>query len=155
MKWWRLFLYYKERLWPLLLGVLTGYLFYKYQIKINDLPGFIDKLLNTTLSVSGTLLGFLLTILTIMNSINTRRMHFVRTGGGLNSLNRYLKWALWFDLLSITIFFIFPLAITQPYFSDYKIQLYTGLVSIIAFTWFLNIRFALIFIKLLTDPQDQ
>ncbi len=81
-------------------------------------------------------------------------MTFIKTAGAFGTLNRYLKLALWFDLISVSVFFIFPLIISHESCKAYTDYFYTGLVTIISYTWFLNIRFSLIFIKLLTDPVE-
>jgi|GEM_PF-4969096 len=155
MNFYKQLLAWKEKFWPLLLTIIALIIFYKYQDKIKDLDKTIDKLLETSLAVSGALLGFLLTILTIINSISTRRMHFVKTGGGFPLLNHYLKMAIWFDLINISTFFIYPLMASYNFIINYISYIKIGVVGIIIFTWLLNIRFSLIFIKLLTDPTTK
>lgn len=144
--------HYIERYWCVVLAIILSILFYECQHNIEKVGEMISKLLEITLSLCATLLGFLLTILTIINTINTRRMNFVRDSGYLYTLNSYLKIALWMDLVTISLSFIFPLLQmvnnTQQAVSWYNL----GVIFIVSYTLFSNIRFSIIFINLLTDP---
>ena len=144
---------YVEKYYPLVLSVILTVLFCRFQHRLESVDEMVKKLLDAALAVSGALLGFLLTILTIINTIETRRMQFVRDSGNLPLLNRYLKVALYSNIASISIYFILPALSTFHEWQKYKVGIYAILVFIVAFTWIVNIRFSSVFIKLLTDPE--
>lgn len=144
---------YIEKYYPLTLSVLLTLIFCHFQHRLESVDEMLKRLLDAALAISGALLGFLLTILTIINTIDTRRMQFVRDSGNLPLLNRYLKVALYSNIASISIYFILPILSTFHEWQKYKDGLYAVLVFIVAFTWIVNIRFSSVFIKLLTDPE--
>jgi len=149
-------MYYKERVWPFVCACLVSFVFHRYQLLISaKLPDVIDKLLNASLAVNGAILGFLLTILTIINTIASRRMKFIKTGGGFQDLLWYLKLALWANMVCITLFFSYPILSSVASVAHWMPFAYTLIVGILAYAWFLNIRFSFIFIKLLTDPHPE
>lgn len=146
---------YIEKYYPLALAILITFLFIDFQPRLQDVDEMVKKLLDAALAISGALLGFLLTILTIINTIETRRMQFVRDSGHLPDLNRYLKVALYSNIASISIYFLLPVLSTFDGWKVYKTSIYAALVFIVAFTWIVNIRFSKVFIKLLTDPEPK
>lgn len=138
---------------PFLATIIVAGLFYYFQNKIPNVSEIIKKLLETSLAVCGALLGFLLTILTIINTIATRRMNFIKEAGKFGELNHYLKMALWFNLISISIYFIYPTLTSCINAETFVHWSNSVLIWLVSYTWFLNIRFSLIFIKLLTDGE--
>lgn len=142
-----------ERYWPLVVAGMVSATFYHFQNTISGLNEIITNLLSATLSICGTLLGFLLTILTIINTINTRRMKFVKDSGYYPILNFRLKVALWLDLVGVSLSFIYP--ILKSINSQQEVIIYynVGVIFIVSYMLFANIRFTTIFIKLLTDPD--
>jgi len=142
-----------ERYYPFALAIIIAALFYCYQKKIDNVDETIKKLLDSALAICGALLGFLLTILTLINAIDTRRMRFVKSGGFYGQLITYLKIALFANLISISTYFFLPIVFSFKGISNMKDNVYTLLVFIISFTWIANIRFTMIFIRLMTDPK--
>lgn len=79
-------------------------------------------------------------------------MAFVKDSGYFETLNKYLKVALWLDILGITVSFaspVFLLIKTCPLSTLCN----AAVIFIISYTLFTNIRFSLIFIRLLSDPK--
>lgn len=145
--------YVIEKYYPIFLAIVLSIVFYKYQNKIENIDETLKKLLDSALAICGALLGFLLTILTLINSVDTRRMRFVKEAGFYPQLNRYLKTALFLNLVSISTYFLLPIIFALKNVVYVKDILYAGLIFIISFTWLANIRFTTIFIKLMTDPK--
>lgn len=145
--------YYYEKYYPIVFSIIITTLFFYFQVKMENIDETVKKLLDSALAICGALLGFLLTILTLINTIETRRMRFVKQSGTFPTLNHYLKVALFLNLLSISIYFIHPILNSIKAIAVYKSQCYTCTVFIISFTWLANIRFTKIFIRLLTDPK--
>jgi hypothetical protein len=143
-----------EKYYPVFFAVVIAALFYCYQKKIDNIDETVKKLLDSALAICGALLGFLLTILTLINTIDTRRMRFVKSGGFYPQLIRYLKIALFANLISISIYFFLPIIFSFKGISNLKDNVYTAIVFIISFTWVANIRFSVIFIRLMTDPKE-
>ncbi len=144
--------YYIERCYPICLAFLLSITFYIRYSCIKNVDKIINDLISSSVTIFPVLLGFLLTILTIINSIDTRRMRFVKESGSYSSLINYLRISLLLDIFSITTCFIFPfLQFTEIII--YKQQVYSALIFLFVYTWVSNIRFSSIFIKLLIDPK--
>jgi len=146
--------YLTERYYPIVLSLLLSILFYEFQDRLEGLEEILKRFLDASLAICGALLGFLLTILTIINTIETRRMRFVRDAGKLPLLNHYLKVALFLNIITITVYFILPIIMSIKFVCANKIWAHSILIFLISYTWIANIRFSAIFIKLLTDPQQ-
>jgi len=139
--------------YPYFLALIIAIVFYYFEDKLPNLNEVIKKILDSALVICGALLGFLLTILTLINSINTRRMKFLKEAGYYPMLNNYLKTALYSNLISISIYFILPILSSINHTHNERNLAYALLIYIISFTWIVNVRFSSIFIKLMTDPQ--
>ncbi len=138
--------------YPYAIALILGILFYHYQHKFANLEEVIKKTLDAALTICGVLLGFLLTILTIISSVVTRRMQFVKDSGAYPLLNHYLKTALYSNLITISFYFILPFLSTVENIL-LKDIINAILVFMISFTWITNIRFSSVFIRLMTDPK--
>ena len=145
-----------EKYYPIFLSVLIIVAMVVCKQVINGIPDMVDKLSDQALSISVTFLGFLLTILTIINSIETRRMHFVKSAGKYADLISYLKVSIQTNLALIGLSFITKffehrsvlwLSIMGFNFIDY---LY---IFFFVFTILVSYRFTKIFVTLLTDPK--
>lgn len=119
------------------------------------IDAMLTKFMDSALAICGALLGFLLTILTIINSIETRRMKFIRESGNFPLLNHYLKVGILTNIISISLSFILPILSSIKEIAQNKGMLYTCVVFIVSFTWLINIRFSIIFVKLFTDPPPR
>src|SRR5438045_2416766 len=97
---------YLGKYYPFVLALIISFGFYHYQDNLNNVDEVIKKLLDSALAICGALLGFLLTILTLINSIDTRGIRFVKETGYYGLLNYYLKTALFSNLVSISIYFV-------------------------------------------------
>lgn len=146
-------MYYVEKYYPHVLSCVISIIFFQIAQRSDNIEEIAKKIMDTSLAISGTLLGFLLTILTIINSIETRRMRFIKESGNYKTLLRYLKTALLSNIFCISVCFITPILISLKTFSDYTNLIYSVTIFIVAFTWLANIRFSGIFIRLLSDPK--
>ncbi len=140
------------KIYPYVISLILGGLFYHYQHRFANLEEVIKKTLDAALTICGVLLGFLLTILTIISSVVTRRMQFVKDSGAYPLLNYYLKTALYSNLITISFYFILPFLSTIES-TILKDIINAVLVFMISFTWITNIRFSSVFISLMTDPK--
>lgn len=147
-------MYYLGRIWPLMISIIVVFCFYKLHSKITDINGIMDKLLNTALTVSGTLLGFLLTIVTIITTIDTRRMRFVRQQGqAYTTLQGYLRWAIISNLCTIVVSFMSPVASSFEVLKNDTLYIYYVDAFIIVYTLAASVRFTYVFINLLHDKE--
>jgi hypothetical protein len=146
--------YFIERYYPLVLAVLVTIIFLLYNKRIENVDEVMKKIMDAALAICGALLGFLLTILTIINTINTRRMRFVKETGLFPLLNHYLRIALFLNITTITVYFLVPIFLSFDSILKNKDWVYDFLVFLISFTWIANIRFSSVFIRLLTDPNE-
>lgn len=149
--------YYYEKWYPLALSLLLlGSIGY-FKIFGSGIPILVSQLSDNALSISVTLFGFLLTILTIINSIDTRRMQFVRDMGGFPRLIQYLRQAISSNLALIAGSFIIKYVEHRKYsflyFLGCNVLDYLYLF-VFVFAMLLSLRFTKIFISLLTDYKS-
>ena len=143
-----------EKYYPLIIAVVATGSAIKYNHIFKDLPGLIDKLSDNAIGIATTLAGFFLTILTIINAIDTRRMRFVREMGLFPRLLKYLNQSIKANVVLIAISFIAKyiehrdkswLSICGRNIPDY-IYLFIFILALL-----ISIRFINIFVRLLTD----
>lgn len=146
--------YYFERYYPLFVSLVIAICVYIFYNSISSRDKVITEFLTSSLTVCATLLGFLLTILTIISTIETRRMRFVRSSGKLHLLHSYLRTALYMNITTISIYFAVPLLYTIPHIANHIRVLHSILIFIVVFTWLANIRFTVIFTRLLIEPNS-
>lgn len=146
--------YFFEKYGPLLTSLSLSSLVYFYAVidkSGNSYP--IDKLMDSSLRINTVLIGFFLTIFTAIQSIETRRMKWVKDAGIFERIIKYLKNSIAWQFISITIILVVPFVDFVP-LNSWQLRLaYTVQFFIIMFTWGVSIRFARIFIKILSDPQ--
>lgn len=139
-----------EKYWPI--GITTVIMvFVGLFIDHKHLEKITVNTVDKAFTMSGVLLGFLLTIITIIGSIETRKMKFVKQTGNYKTLQKYLHCALYSSLALLV--FSFTLSVfDQSYLSDYlkDIRSYI-LIGLSVFTVALSVRFSLIIIKLLSE----
>ncbi|MFN4247554.1 MAG: hypothetical protein ACK4EY_07510 [Flavipsychrobacter sp.] len=145
--------YFLGKYWPLALSSLITYIFYKLHYLIHSVGDIIDKLLGTALTVSGTLLGFLLTIVTIISAIDTRRMRFVKQQGGYSTLQNYMRWAIIANLCTIVISFLSPIILSVKSMSEHALYVYLIDVFVVCYTLCVSARFTYVFTTLLHDSE--
>lgn len=113
------------------------------------------------LTVSTAMVGFFMAIITIIHTIDSRRMKFVRESGKYSRLIKYAKTAIQSNLLVITIA-LFQTIFTQIYVPKLNsIELegirifFSLLIFIVFFAWTSGARFSVIFLMLLADPEEK
>lgn len=148
------FNYIKERLWPYAVSVGTGALTWKYLYLLKNPANLVSDLSDDTVGIGTTLLGFFLTILTLLHTIDTRRMRFIRQMGAYPSLVQYLKEAILFNFLLIIVS-LFLNALSNSTMID-SLPKYAIIGFIVTFTLTLttSLRFAAIFTKLISEDND-
>lgn len=146
--------YYWERLYPYVYSLLITYFFYHNSYLLHNYYHLLKILPSNSLTISSTLLGFFLTILTIISSINTRRIRFLRDSGiGYQSLMKYLHHAIVMNMINIACS-ILILVLNINSISTFNILLLIYLYFfILTCAMLTSMRFAIIFIKLLADPK--
>jgi hypothetical protein len=103
------------------------------------------------LTISATLLGFLLTILTVIHTINTRRMQWVKDFGAYPRLMGYLSRAITSNI-GIILFSLVELFIERNAINHMVLNsIDYGFIFLSFFALLLTTRFALIFVGLLVD----
>jgi hypothetical protein len=145
-----------ERYYPIIFSILiiTGLVFFKNLIKEPSV--LIDKITDNALTISVTLLGFFLTILTIVNSVDTRRMRFIKSDGLYPRLIGFLN-----DAIKANVFLIaFSFAVKYLDYRHIKFFCVSGINVIdyaylfyFIFSLLISYRFTDIFVRLLADPK--
>lgn len=142
-----------ERFDPLAISVIISILFGLYYSCFVSPSLLLKDLISSSFVVNGVLIGFLLTITTLLHTINTRRMKFVKSMGGYSRVVKYLNTAIYLNLVSITLYLVMPFfGFAYNIFSDVCRD--GILLFLVLYTWFANIRFTLIFISLIVDKED-
>ena len=146
-----------ERYYPFAVSVVLIICFILFKDDWKDFPALIDKVSDNSIGLSTTLVGFFLTILTLLNSIETRRMQFVRSGGLYPRLIKYLNQAIRFNMFLIALSFIVKYVEHRKevwlQLKGYNILDYGFLFDLI-FTLLISLRFINIFVRLLADPRN-
>lgn len=149
--------YYLEKYYPLATSILLTIASAYFKIFGEGMPTLINQLADNALSISVTLFGFLLTILTLVNSIDTRRMRFVRDMGGFPRLMTYLRVAIFSNLTLLAASFLVKYIEHRTGFDNLTIK---GcnipdylFIFLFIFSILTSLRFTHIFISLLTDTK--
>jgi hypothetical protein len=140
-----------EKYWPFTVTVLITVLFYKKADSFKELDKLLSKLLESSLTVCGTLLGFLLTITTIISAVNTRRMRWIRDAGYFGTLQKYLNISIILNLLVVFLALIIPFVLSTSVGLRFLIYIQTVEVFFIIWTLLASARFIQIFIRLLSE----
>jgi len=143
-----------EKYYPITISFLATLALVVLNNLFRDLPGLIDKLSDNALGISTTLVGFFLTILTIVNSIDTRRMRFIKSANLFPRLMRYLNHAIKYNVILIAFSFI----VKYVEHRNFAILVIHGrnivdyfYLFCFMFALLISIRFINIFVHLLTD----
>jgi hypothetical protein len=146
-----------EKYYPFVTSILLTIVILAYKSRISDVPSLIDKIADNGIGLATTLVGFFLTILTIINSIETRRMDFVRSKGLYPTLIKYLNQSIRYNAILIASSFLVKYI---DHRSNKWLQVfgcnivdYLYLYSLIL-TLMISLRFTNIFVRLLADPKD-
>ena len=144
--------YYVEKFHPYVLSAILGIVFYLIQPFLSDIQDLMGKLTDATVIVSATFIGFFLTITTILNTINTRRMRFVRDQNEMKNVRIYLHNAIFLNLISLVLSIIIPF-IYKMICACYEPYVYSLQIMIISCSWFSSIRFSYIFLRLMGGEE--
>ncbi len=143
-----------ERYLPLLaaLAITAGTWRYLGSLSPADVSALFSTFISASLTITTTLLGFLLTIYTIFQSINTPRKQFLIQLGQLGTLNHYLIIAVWSLLGAAILLLSFTLVPPKPpIVAAYWRWAQLGLIFITAFSIACSTRFINIFLRLMVD----
>lgn len=147
--------YHFEKSYPILISLFLIFIIIYFNLFKDKLSEFVIDLSNNAMSVSVTLFGFLLTILTLINSIETRRMKVVRDMGAFPRLMRYLKNSIILNLIVLVLSFFVKYAINNDLNSIFILKNYNLLaysfIFIFIYSLLSSFRFTKIFIDTLTD----
>lgn len=143
---------YFEKYSPIAIALCLSLGLYINNPSFNNFNQLFDQLASNSLSVCGTLIGFFLTILTIIQTINTRRMNFLKDSGLFPRLLSYLNTTIVWHLVVISITMLLPIIRQITFLSEYSREGKSVIIFFIILSWTLSIRFTYLFINLLHDP---
>lgn len=143
-----------EKYSPLIISLLFTVAMYYYKEYFSNFNQLFEQLTTNALSISGTLIGFFLTILTIIHTINTRRMRFIRENGLLPRIIGYLSDTIVFHLVVISVCLFLPVIKQLTFLKSYSIQGKLSICFLIIFTWAISIRFTYFFVRLFKDSDS-
>lgn len=148
--------YLIEKYYPLTLSIILTTLLFTVRSNHSRLIEVADGLPDTSISLSVTLVGFFLTILTIVNSVSSRRMRFVKEGGGMPLLMGYLRLAINCNLILMGSSLLIKYVNCKDFnfFPFSELLLSSLYLFLFIFSILVSVRFTLIFVSLLTDPKS-
>ena len=106
-----------------------------------------DKLAEVGVSIFGIFIGFFITVLTIINSIENEYIRSLKKEGNFHLLGNYLKHAIWPSLYSIilSILYVFIFSKIDKDWVFYFEFLFT---SVVVYSTMTSFRFISVFLKL-------
>lgn len=145
-----------ERFGPALFTFIATFIMalYVQKLPMNTLETMQDKFSNSALSISTSLLGFFLTIYTIIHSVNTERMQDIRSNGAYSRLMEFLRKALYSHaiIIGVLLLFCLPSLGTMSWrISGYTIYLWLLFVAALSWSVAVSLRFITIFLKLINE----
>lgn len=144
-----------EKYYPLLLSILVTSVIFLTGCLV-DRQQFILQLADNSLTISITLIGFFLTILTLVNSIDSTRMRHIKQRGLFPRLLSYLKVSINVNLLLLVGAFLIKFVSHQEYLNIKGKNLFDyGFFWLFAFTLLISFRFIKIFVMLMSSPDKK
>lgn len=136
-----------EEWYPAAIALSCGVVLYFYRARIAVIGPVFDQFSANALSISGTFAGFFLTILTIIDSVNTRRMRALRESGYYPALFGYLKQTIFVHLFLLIVCLFLPLIKMMVFLKPYSLELKILFITAVIFSWMISYRFTKIFIS--------
>lgn len=141
--------------YPYFLSILIIWIFYKFNNKFINLLNF-GSLISSSMVVFSVLLGFLLTITTLLHTIDNTAMRTLKKTKQYGDLLHYLNYSIYFSLLISTTSLSIPilksillnLNVDIIFWSKYL------MLFLILTTLILTIRFITVFISLMTSKLN-
>jgi hypothetical protein len=150
--------YFFESKGPFLTAVIITIFSFWLKGWLANFHQLLIEISKNALSISVTFLGFLLTILTLINSIDTRRMRYVKDKQAFPRVIKYLKNAIQLNILIIGVSFLYMfLDENRVRQICYKSFNPCDHLYFFIFIWTLasSLRFTKIFVLLLSDPKEE
>lgn len=149
---WLLTKYWWERLYPLLLAFGAAYWFFSMQRSIYLIDTIIHQVLLNASTASGALLGFFLTVTTIISAIPTRKMKAIRDDSVVyKQFKGYMISAISLCISLLTLTILDPILTIKITANCWESWYNTFIVFLIVWCWFSSIRFGRLFLKILHD----
>jgi hypothetical protein len=141
-----------EKFFPFFTSFLFTILTY-FTLSNEQIRNITIIVLGKSFIVSGIFLGFLLTIITIIGSISTRKMQFVKQSGNYPRLLNYLTRAFYGNIGLLLVSF-FVLTYQEMKISIIIPKSFTMLLLFLSlYVLLLSIRFSIVFIQLILDKN--
>lgn len=142
-----------EKYYPLVLSILSTTFMEFFLVRISpntqQATSIYKNLLSQSLSVNTTLLGFFLTIFTILNSIETLAMKYVRALGLEERLKSFLASAIKVNFIAIVVILLSNFELENNFWVRELSR--TLILFILSYALFLSIRFSALFIRIATS----
>lgn len=106
-----------------------------------------EKLAEVGVSIFGVFIGFFITVLTILNSIENEYIRSLKKEGNFHLLGNYLKHAIWPSLYSI-IFSVLYLFVFSGIEKDWIFYFELLFTSVVVYSIMTSFRFISVFLKL-------
>ncbi len=137
---------------PLIVTVLVTAILNHYVGQISDISSVIKDMASNSLSLCGVLLGFLLTITTMMHTVASRRMKFVRDAGAYDRIVLWLHRAIYYDIIALICSLVLIVIPKVAFFAAYLHGMFVAFSALVLYSISLSVRFSIFFIRLLADP---
>ncbi|MGB0930595.1 MAG: hypothetical protein ACPGVB_07455 [Chitinophagales bacterium] len=142
-----------EKYHPFLFAVILTFAFYKL-MPAEDILMRTSKFFDYALRASISLAGFFLAVTTLLHSVESRRVRFVKSSGNFGRIERYLSNTILAHFVVVIMimgsFFISAIGLT-PYYLKIVLTLQFFIVS---FTMLISLRFVSKFLQIMRDPMN-
>lgn len=147
---------FAERFGPAIFTAVTTVAMglYVQHLSKSDFEIMRGKFGNSALSLSTSMLGFFLTIYTVIHGVNTERMQDIRGNGAYSRLMDFLQTSLYSHALVIGVLLLFSLPsleAAQWTVRGYNLPFWLLFVAALAWSVAVSLRFIRIFLRLLAE----
>ncbi len=144
-----------EKYYPFVLSVSSVVFMEYFLLKITPNPqqatSIYKNLLSQSLSVNTTLLGFFLTIFTILNTIDTVAMKYVRALGLEERLKGFLASAIKANFVATAVILLSNFEFESTFWAREIFRI--SVLFVLAYALFLSIRFSALFVRIATSTN--
>lgn len=120
---------------------------------LGDTFAALRELAASAFTLSGIFLGFLLTIISVVSTVTSRRMKFVKDSGNYPRLMNYLNRAIYLNIIVVTV--SFGLTIFKSLLINVSWYAFIALAFAVTYALLASVRFSFIFTMLLSDPKGE
>ncbi|HEX5002066.1 MAG TPA: hypothetical protein VFW78_06195 [Bacteroidia bacterium] len=144
---------YIEKYWPLVSSILICIVILNLSGQYLDINSIANALNQNTVSICVTLLGFFLTILTIIQAIDNSAMRYIREVKEMSRIYHYLKRAIQFNAIATLSCLILGILNTNLLGDNLQYILNIIFIFIVLMALSTSVRFVYIFLSIIKSED--